>query len=108
MARGKETEGGTVIRTHHYVVAQGVEMSSDGSMIEQEHVIDGSNTDIEFLKRKVRKNFPNFLPQRFVWHKQQASMSKADFYGNAKFGKDIEYATKSALDDGTNEDNIEE
>ena len=85
---------GTVFRTHYYVVVKGVEMTSAGDMLEQEHVIDGKHEDVEYLKRKARREWPNFLPREFSWHKQRAEMSERDFYGMAKFGDDVEYTPK--------------
>ena len=90
----EKIKGGTVFRTHYYVVVKGVEMTSDGDMLEQEHIIDGKHEDVEYLKRKARREWPNFLPREFSWHKQRAEMSERDFYGMAKFGDDEEYTPK--------------
>ena len=43
----EKIKGGTVFRTHYYVVVKGVEMTSAGDMLEQEHVIDGKHEDAE-------------------------------------------------------------
>ena len=90
----EKIKGGTVFRTHYYVVVKGVEMTSAGDMLEQEHVIDGKHEDVEFLKRKARREWPEFLPREFSWHKQRAEMSERDFYGMAKFGDDVECTPK--------------
>ena len=90
----EKIKGATVFRTHQYVVVKGVEMTSAGDMIEQEHVIDGKHEDVEYLKRKARREWPDFLPREFSWHKQRAEMSERDFYGMAKFGDDVEYTPK--------------
>lgn len=90
----EKIKGGTVVRTHHYVVVKGVEMTQSGDMLEQEHVIDGKHEDVEYLKRKARREWPDFLPREFSWHRQRAEMSEKDFYGMAKFGDDEEYTPK--------------
>ena len=93
-----------VSQTRYYAVLSGVEMSDDGDIMETEHVIDGRHVDADFLKRKARRLWPNFLPNEVVYHKQKAFVNAEEFYGIAEFGDDEVYEphTKVVSEDKDN------
>lgn len=87
----KKTSGPLVTRTRYFAVITGVEVTPDGDIIEQEYIVDGHHEDIDFLKRKIRREHESFIPREFSFHKQKAFMPEEEFYGNAEFGDDVEY-----------------
>lgn len=96
-------------RMRMYAKVTGYELGEDNTPKLVEHIVEGGYKSADKVKTRAAREWKGFMPTEVEFHRQDTTMSDAEYFRNATFGEDrvVTYpdSEKPAEDDSTDNDN---